>query len=153
MLFSILGMDAPPQEKLATIIGYILAIFIAMSFHEFAHAYIAYKQGDDTARLKGRLTLNPLAHLDLFGTIALMIFGIGWAKPVPINPLHFKQQRKGIIWVSLAGVITNIAIAIISVGGWVLVNLTLAAYLNSTGPMFVLSWILNVFFFYGILLM
>lgn len=90
------------------------AVFIGFSFHEFAHAMAAYKMGDDTARLSGRLTLDPLAHIDPLGIIMLVLFRFGWAKPVPINPYNFKDRKKGIILVSLAGPMMNFLIAFLS---------------------------------------
>ncbi len=85
---------------------------LGLSFHEFAHAWAANKQGDPTAKMLGRLTLNPLRHLDIIGTIAIIIFRIGWAKPVPINPDNFKNRRKGTILVSLAGPAANFLLAV-----------------------------------------
>ncbi|WP_252187611.1 site-2 protease family protein [Anaeromonas gelatinilytica] len=90
------------------------ALFIAISFHELAHGFVAYSMGDDTAKQNGRLTLNPIAHIDLFGFLMLLIIGFGWAKPVPINPLNFKNRKLGTILVSIAGPIINIVLAIIS---------------------------------------
>jgi len=81
----------------------IPALLIALTFHEYAHARMAYAWGDPTAKLAGRLTLNPLSHLDPIGLLMLWIARFGWAKPVPINPRNFKDYRKGLFWVSLAG--------------------------------------------------
>lgn len=83
------------------------AILFGLTFHEFMHAYVAYKLGDPTARAAGRLTLNPLRHLDPIGTFSLFLFRIGWAKPVPINPYNFTDIKKGIILTSLAGPSAN----------------------------------------------
>ncbi len=88
-------------------------ILIGLTFHEFAHGYVAYLLGDDTAKHKGRLTLNPIAHLDPLGFIALMLAGFGWAKPVPVNPMMFKDRKKGMILVSLAGPLMNFLMALI----------------------------------------
>ena len=88
-------------------------VLIALTFHEFSHAYIAYKLGDSTAKDMGRLTLNPLKHLDLMGTIMVFIIRIGWAKPVPVNPMNFKNPRKDLLWVSLAGPLSNILLAFV----------------------------------------
>jgi Zn-dependent protease len=94
----------------------IPAILISLGFHEFAHAYVSYKLGDPTARQLGRLTLNPLKHLDPFGTLMLLIsmakgFGFGWAKPVPINPSYYKNHKRGTVLVSLAGPVSNLILA------------------------------------------
>ena len=83
------------------------AVFWAISFHEFCHGYVAYLVGDPTAYRQGRLSLNPLAHFDLVGTLMLLFCGFGWAKPVPINTRHFKHPQRDIILVSLAGVAGN----------------------------------------------
>jgi len=90
------------------------AVFIGFSFHEFAHAYVANLLGDDTAKLRGRMTLDPMAHIDPIGIIMLIIFRFGWAKPVPINPYNFKNRKKGTILVSLAGPVMNFFIAFIT---------------------------------------
>ena len=86
-------------------------ILIALTFHEMAHAFAADSMGDPTPRLAGRLTLNPLKHIDPIGFIAMLILRFGWAKPVPVNPLNFKDKKKGIILVSLAGILTNLLLA------------------------------------------
>ena len=91
----------------------IPGLFLALSFHEFAHGYAAYLMGDNTARYNGRLSLNPMAHLDIAGTLCLLLFHFGWAKPVPINPANFRNHRKGIIVVSLAGPFANFLLALV----------------------------------------
>ncbi len=99
------------------ILGLILSIpglVIALSLHEFAHGYAAYLMGDNTAKYSGRLSLNPLSHLDPIGTLCLFLFRFGWAKPVPINPYNFNKRRSGIIIVSLAGPLMNFVVALIS---------------------------------------
>jgi len=87
-------------------------LILSITFHEFAHALVANICGDPTPKLEGRLTLNPLKHLDLLGSIMLLIIGFGWGKPVPINPSYFKRKTDD-IWVSLAGIITNLILATI----------------------------------------
>lgn len=89
-------------------------LFIAITFHELAHGYTAYIQGDPTAKNSGRLTLNPLAHIDITGFLLLIIVGFGWAKPVPINPLYFKKRKLGVILVSISGPLTNLVIALLA---------------------------------------
>ena len=96
-------------DKIISIPG----LFIAIIFHEVAHGYVAYRLGDPTAKREGRLTLNPLKHIDIVGFIFLLIFKFGWAKPVPINPLYFKNRKRDILLVSIAGPLTNLAIAFI----------------------------------------
>mgnify|MGYP000868606306 FL=1 len=96
-------------DKIISIPG----LFIAIIFHEVAHGYVAYRLGDPTAKREGRLTLNPLKHIDIVGFLFLLIFKFGWAKPVPINPLYFKNRKRDILLVSIAGPLTNLAIAFI----------------------------------------
>lgn len=97
---------------------YGVALLTALPFHEFAHAWTANKLGDPTARYQGRLTLNPLAHLDPIGSILMMVCGIGWAKPVPINPYNFKNPKVGMAISSLAGPVSNLLLAYLSMIGW-----------------------------------
>jgi Zn-dependent protease len=80
-------------EWFMTLLYSLPAILIALSFHEFSHALAAYRMGDPTAKNAGRLTLDPVRHLDLIGTICIVLFRFGWAKPVPINPRNFKQPK------------------------------------------------------------
>jgi Zn-dependent protease len=91
-------------------------ILFSLTVHEFFHAWIALRFGDDTAARQGRLTLNPLAHLDLVGTIVMVASGFrfGWAKPVPVNPLNLREPRKADIWISAAGPLSNFGMALIS---------------------------------------
>jgi len=89
-------------------------ILFALTVHEFCHAWVADMLGDDTAKRQGRLTLNPIAHLDVFGTILMFLAGFGWAKPVPVNPLNFENPRKGMLLVAIAGPISNLVMAIVA---------------------------------------
>jgi Zn-dependent protease len=82
--------------------------------HEVAHGYVAERFGDPTARLLGRLNLNPLKHLDPIGTIAVFVFGFGWARPVPVNAGNFRRPRRDMIWVALAGPVANLLLAVLS---------------------------------------
>ncbi|WAA09629.1 site-2 protease family protein [Fervidibacillus albus] len=91
----------------------IVTLLIAFSVHEFAHAYVAYKFGDPTAKNEGRLTLNPTVHLDPIGTLLLLIVGFGWARPVPVNRFRLSNPRLGGVLVSLAGPVSNLLLAII----------------------------------------
>ncbi|MBQ3457480.1 MAG: site-2 protease family protein [Synergistaceae bacterium] len=93
----------------------IPALLWALSFHEFCHGLAARLVGDPTAERYGRLTLNPLAHFDVIGTLMLLFVGFGWAKPVPINTRYFRHPRRDLIIVSLAGIAGNILTAVISV--------------------------------------
>ena len=93
---------------------YGIALLTALPFHEFAHAWAANKMGDPTARWQGRMTLNPLKHLDPFGALLMLFCGIGWAKPVPINPYNFKNPKKGMALSALAGPLSNLFLAFVS---------------------------------------
>jgi len=86
----------------------------ALTFHELAHGYVAWRLGDPTAKNEGRLSLNPLKHLDPLGVIAFIIMKIGWAKPVPVNPNYFKNPQQGMLIVALAGPAANIVLAVAS---------------------------------------
>ena len=92
---------------LVLLLAQFLAVVVVISFHEFAHAYVAYKCGDPTAKFSGRMTLNPVKHFDVLGMLAFALVGFGWAKPVPVNPNNFTNYRKGSFWTSAAGIITN----------------------------------------------
>lgn len=108
--------------------------------HECAHAWMAHKLGDDTAKINGRLTINPLAHFSPVGTIMILIFGIGYAKPVPVNPLNFKNAKKGFALTSLAGPVSNLIMAFVSQ----FISLLLIYAGNST-----FTDLLSDFFFYS----
>jgi Zn-dependent protease len=104
-----LGLDIP------TLLSRIIILIISLSTHEFAHAWSANAFGDDTPRLNGRLTLNPAAHLDLMGSLMLLVVGFGWARPVPINPYALQRRSSAaVMWVSLAGPASNLMLAILA---------------------------------------
>lgn len=100
----------------------IPALLITLTIHEYAHARVAVTLGDPTPRVLGRLTLNPIPHLDPLGLIMLWLFKFGWAKPVPVNPNNFRDARTGMLWVALAGPISNILLAFLTAIIIVLVN-------------------------------
>jgi len=111
----------------------IPVIVFALSFHEFSHGWMAHRYGDPTAKLAGRLTLNPMAHLDVFGSIALYLMGFGWAKPVPVNPQYLANPKRDMMWIALAGPISNLIIALIS--GILLSVLLRLGVINSQSPL------------------
>lgn len=102
------------ETLLAKISIMLVPALLAVTFHEVSHGYIASRLGDPTARLLGRLTLNPVRHLDPIGTAALLFFGFGWAKPVPVNFGNLRNPRGDMVWVALAGPVTNFTLAAIS---------------------------------------
>lgn len=98
-------------SNLFELVGLIIGLLVAISVHEAAHAWAAFRLGDPTAKDHGRLTLNPLAHLDPIGTLMLIIFRFGWGKPVPINPTNFQNPRVDSLLTALAGPISNLIVA------------------------------------------
>ena len=129
------------------IVGF-LALIISIGVHEFAHVYAAYLQGDQTGKLLGRLTLNPIKHLDPIGTLAIVFIGLGWGKPAPFNPLALRYRRWGSALVAIAGPISNIIL--VAVAGYL--YLALVSHLESgnllrvfLGTMVILNGSLAVF--------
>lgn len=120
--------------------AFVVAILLALAVHEAAHALVAFRLGDDTAKLAGRLTLNPLAHLDPIGTLMFLLVGFGWGKPVPVNPNNFRNPAVDDFKVALAGPISNLLLAILfglslrlfhnSLDQWATNALSLAVFLN-----------------------
>jgi Zn-dependent protease len=99
-----------------------ITLMVAFTFHEFSHAYVAYKFGDPTAKKQGRLTLNPFQHLDPIGTLLIFIAGFGWARPVPVNSNHFKKPRLAGVLVSVAGPLSNLILASLGFVIWFSIN-------------------------------
>jgi len=121
----------------------IPAILLAITVHEYAHGYIAWLKGDGTAKINGRLTFNPLAHLDIFGAIMLFFGPFGWAKPVPVNSANLDNPKRDMIYVSIAGPLSNIILAIIF--GLMLRFLESSPYLPVYGNIFLrLSVMINL---------
>lgn len=115
LLFVVIQYAANPTQLIGLLIS-APGVLIAITFHEFAHGYAAYKLGDDTAKNQGRLSLNPFAHLDPIGTLMLLVAGFGWGKPVEINPRNFNRNitmSKGDAIVSIAGPLMNILLAFV----------------------------------------
>lgn len=92
----------------------LVPALLAVTVHEVAHGYVADRFGDPTARLLNRLTLNPLRHLDIFGTIALLLIGFGWAKPVPVNQANLRNPHRHMLWVAISGPLSNFILAALS---------------------------------------
>ena len=113
---------------------YLVPILLSLSVHEWAHAWAAWKLGDDTAVRLGRMTLNPIAHIDPVGTLLLPLLGVpfGWAKPVPFNPMNLRDRRWGEIFIALAGPLSNVLLVILFVG---LYKLLLGGYSSVLGDL------------------
>ncbi len=112
MLFSILR-GTSGIEIAILFLARLFVVFCTLPVHEYAHAFVADKLGDKTARLSGRLTLNPMAHIDILGAIMILFVGFGYAKPVPVNPRNFKNPKKGMALTALAGPFSNILMAVV----------------------------------------
>ena len=132
------------QSLLYILIIRLIVALTALPVHECAHAYAAMRMGDHTAERQGRLTLNPFAHFDPIGTTAIILFGFGWAKPVSINPLNFNNPKKGMMLSALAGPLSNIGLAFLSMAFYKLVPLL--SYIG-VGASFVST--LSIFFYYA----
>ena len=152
MLISIIASSYPPQTKFIIIVSYIIAAMLGITLHEVAHGYVAKLNGDDTAKMMGRLTLNPIKHFDLVGFLMFVIVGFGWAKPVPINPMNFKNYKRGIITTSLAGVFANLIAGFASFGLMAAtVGIANATGINSeVGEVF--FYLFLYFFMYGFMI-
>ena len=106
------------EIALVTIASTLITIFLVMPIHEWAHGFAAYKLGDNTAKYSGRLSLNPLKHIDPLGAASMILFRFGWAKPVPVDPRNFKNPKVGMALTAIAGPATNLLAALISMIGF-----------------------------------
>jgi Zn-dependent protease len=127
----------------------VIVLLISMMLHEIAHGYVAYRLGDPTAKSRGRLSLNPLVHLDIFGTAMFVItylaggFIFGWAKPIPVSPYYFKNRQRGMALVGIAGPLTNFAIAVIF---WAILTLAKPFFSQPGDVRFAIGYILLLAF-------
>ena len=126
LIYAVRSLFAGQGLDIASLIMQLLAVFViiflVLPLHEFAHGLIAYKLGDRTAKNQGRLTLNPMASLDPMGSLMILLFGIGWARPVPINPSNFKKPKRDMAFTALAGPVSNLLAALV---GALLLNVVL----------------------------
>lgn len=138
------------MEKLLYLMISVIALLPALTFHEWAHGYMAYKLGDATAKADGRLSMNPLDHLDPLGSLMMLFVGFGWAKPVPVNTRHFKKPRRDFALTSLAGPMMNFIVALVSaflyILSWYIVAYNEIAGITAQAVMliFYYSMILNI---------
>ena len=128
-------------NSLSELLARFIVLFTAITVHEYAHGLIAYKLGDPTAKYAGRLSLNPLSHLDPIGALCMVFFRFGWAKPVPINPMYFKDRKRDSAIVALAGPLSNIILAFLST----LVFAVYYVYVYINFPNFLTQFIYTVF--------
>ncbi|MBQ9673062.1 MAG: site-2 protease family protein [Ruminococcus sp.] len=106
------GGDVDFISIVIQLLAYVVIIFLVLPFHEWAHAFTAMKLGDTTVKYRGRLSLNPLAHIDVIGSLCLILFGFGWAKPVPVNPRNFKNEKVGMAITAVMGPVANLVAAL-----------------------------------------
>ena len=131
------------RTLLVQLLAFLVAIYFAIVLHEIAHGLVALWNGDDTAKASGRLSLDPIKHIDVTGAIMMLVIGIGWAKPVPINPNNFRRFKKGMITVSLAGIVTNLILTALSLG---LLAAVLAIYKAAAVEAYSAAWDVIQFF-------
>ena len=125
-------------------LGGIIAVLFVFIPHEFAHTFVAYKCGDSTAKMRGRLTLNPLKHIDPTGFVLCILTGFGWAKPVPIYPYNFHKYRKGLFLTAIAGVVANYIIAFIAYPLFLLIAVYAAP--TASAAVYVVNFFEQVFY-------
>lgn len=123
-----------------SLVFYVFAVLSALILHEISHGYVAFRCGDPTAKFARRLNLNPSNHLDPLGTVCFLIFGFGWARPVPINPYNFRRFKKGCFLVSIAGIVMNLTIGFVASPFYVLLADTI------WGELFAYILIVNISF-------
>lgn len=143
MLLDLITGKGDMMTVLIGLMASVFVVFCTLPIHEFAHAFIATKLGDDTPERKGRLTLNPLAHIDMMGALMIILVGFGYAKPVPVNARRFKNPKAGMAITALAGPVSNLLMALVFV---LLSNLATVFYVK-TGAL-VLS-VSRTFFYYA----
>ena len=132
---------------LSEIIISVFAVLVTLTVHEYAHGYAAYKLGDNTAKMYGRLTLNPIKHLDPIGALCMVFFHIGWAKPVPIDPRNFKNPKRDFAITALAGPLSNFIMAFLSALVFLLIYAPVKSlYFESTFMLSVVQNTLNFFY-------
>lgn len=138
------------MDQLLNLLSSLIAIIFALTIHEYAHAWMSNRLGDPTARIMGRLSFNPLRHLDIFGTLSLILFKIGWGKPVPFNPNNLKYPKRDSALIALAGPMSNLLTAIILaiafkyLDGTFVGNLPLYGLINAIYATSILLFSLNI---------
>lgn len=151
MLFSLLSGG---KDALVSLLLSLPVIIFSLSFHEASHGYVAYRLGDPTARNLGRLTLNPLKHLDPMGALSMLIFGFGWAKPVPINTRNFENPRVGMALTGIAGPLSNLLLGLISCiffAAFFVLQFTVSASLSTVFYIAALFFEISAFLNFGLM--
>ena len=133
-------------EGIYTLLARCIVLVLVIPVHEAAHGWLAYKLGDPTPRALGRLTINPLKHLDIFGMLGFLLVGFGWAKPVQVNPMNFKKYKRDMFLVSISGVLTNLILAFIFCGAFYF-YFTNVAQISATGFSYSNSLLYFIHFF------
>lgn len=139
------------SNTLPKIIAFLIAIVFCMSIHEYAHAKIAFANGDDTAYLSGRMTLNPFAHIDLIGLLMLLLLGFGWAKPVPIDPNRFSDKKCGMLRTASAGIVANLFFSFFGAGLYVLFGNLASLVSEDNFANFILTFLQLLFWYFTII--
>ncbi len=145
MLYQILSGNFNIVSVLMGILATTIIIMVILPFHELAHGFVAYKLGDDTAKRQGRLTFNPLAHINYMGAVCLLLVGFGWAEPVPVNYYRLKNPKRDMALVALAGPVANLIAAVV---GELLVNLFLVIVPLSNADTVWYSAVVVFFYYY-----
>ena len=145
MLYQILSGNFNIVSVLMGILATTIIIMVILPFHELAHGFVAYKLGDDTAKRQGRLTFNPLAHINYMGAVCLLLVGFGWAEPVPVNYYRLKNPKRDMALVALAGPVANLIAAVV---GELLVNLFLVIVPLSNSDTVWYSAVVVFFYYY-----
>ena len=132
MIFDLFRGDADFLDILVKLFSRLFVVFCTMPIHEYAHALIATKLGDQTPRLSGRLTLNPMAHISPIGAVMIFLCGFGYAKPVPVNPRNFKDSKKGMALTAIAGPVSNLIMGFVFIVISAIATFSMARSQNST---------------------
>lgn len=146
MLYNLLHGTLSIESAIMQILAVSMIVFLVMPLHEFAHGFIAYKLGDNTAKNMGRLRFSPTAHIDPVGALMILLVGFGWAKPVPVNPRNFKNPKVGMAITALAGPVSNIIAAFL---GTILYYVNVLLAVNAILPLFICD-LLHIFLSYFI---
>ena len=136
------------QNQILKIGVNLIVLFMVIPIHEFAHAWSATKLGDDTPRYQGRLTLNPLAHIDPLGAVCMVLTGFGWGRPVQVNPLNFRKYRKGMALCAAAGPISNLIVGLIGMIGYKFAYAAYVVSIHGSSNVEILYWITMILYYF-----